>query len=108
MRKIKELLRLHSLGLKQHQIAAGCEIAQSTVSAHLHAAEDAGIRWPDIADWDESRLQQALYPTAPAKPNPTRNPTPDFAAIHQELQTNKHVTLHRKRPVNTSSQLVDA
>lgn len=94
MRKIKELLRLHSLGLKQHQIAASCAIAQSTVSAHLQAAEAAGIRWPDMADWDESRLERALYPTAPAKPKRTQAPTPDFAVIHQELKTNKHVTLH--------------
>lgn len=94
MRKIKELLRLHSLGLKQHQIARSCAIAQSTVSAHLKAAEAAGIGWPDIADWDQSRIEQALYPEATTKPAKTQYPPPDFTAIQQELQTNKHVTLH--------------
>jgi DNA-binding NarL/FixJ family response regulator len=30
MRKLKEVLRLHSLGLSQHQIARSCSISQST------------------------------------------------------------------------------
>jgi len=32
MRKIEEVLRLHSLGLAQRQIARSCSIGQSTVS----------------------------------------------------------------------------
>ena len=94
MHKIKELLRLHSLGLNQHQIANSCAVAQSTVSAHLKAAAAAGLRWPDVVDWDQLRLEQALYPAVTSKPVPARTPAPDFATIHQELQTNKHVTLH--------------
>jgi hypothetical protein len=38
MRKLKEVLRLHSLGLKQRQIARSCLIAQSTVHEYLKAA----------------------------------------------------------------------
>ncbi len=38
MRKLKEVLRLHSLGLKQQQIARSCLIAQSTVHQYLKAA----------------------------------------------------------------------
>jgi len=30
MRKLKEVLRLHSLGVSQHQIARSCSISQST------------------------------------------------------------------------------
>jgi len=59
VRKTKELLRLHHLELTQHQIARSCAIAQSTVWAYLQAAEAAGIRWPDIADWDDARIEQA-------------------------------------------------
>ena len=40
MRKLKEVLRLHSLGLSQHQIARSCSISQSTVHEYLSAAED--------------------------------------------------------------------
>ena len=93
MRKTKELLRLHSLGLTQHQIARSCGIAQSTVSAYLKAAETAGISWPDVAEWDDSQIEQSLYPDPAAKPARTQYPPPDFGAIHQQLQASKHVTL---------------
>jgi transposase len=93
VRNTKELLRLHFLGLKQHQIARSCAIAQSTVSAYLKAAEAAGIRWPDIADWEDARIEQALFPSPAASPPRPQHPPPDFAAIHRELQSNRHVTL---------------
>jgi DNA-binding NarL/FixJ family response regulator len=32
MRKIKEVLRLHALGLSQRQIALSCSVGQATVS----------------------------------------------------------------------------
>jgi len=37
MRKIKEILRLHALGLSQRQIAVSCAIGQATVSEYLKA-----------------------------------------------------------------------
>ena len=46
MRKLKEVLRLHSLGLSQHQIARSCSISQSTVHEYLSAAQAAGVKWP--------------------------------------------------------------
>ena len=52
MRKIKEALRLHSLGLAQQQIAASCRISQSTVSEYLQAAQVAGLKWPEITGLD--------------------------------------------------------
>jgi transposase len=94
VRKTKELLRLHSLELTQHQIARSCAIAQSTVSTYLKAAEAAGIRWPDIADWDDARVEQALFPGGSAGTPKAQYAAPDYAAIHHELQTNRHVTLH--------------
>lgn len=89
VRKTKELLRLHSLELTQHQIARSCAIAQSTVSAYLKAAEAAGIRWPDIADWDDARIEQTLFPGGSASRPKGHYPPPDYAAIHHELQTNR-------------------
>ncbi len=93
MRKIKEVLRLHSLGLAQRQIARSCSIGQSTVSEHLKAAEAARLGWPEVADWDEARLVAALLPRGPAPPTPDRQPPPDFASIHTEFQQHKHLTL---------------
>ena len=46
MRKLKEVLRLHSLGLSQHQIARSCSISQSTVHEYVSASEAAGVKWP--------------------------------------------------------------
>jgi DNA-binding NarL/FixJ family response regulator len=63
MRKLKEVLRLHSLGLKQQQIARSCSVAQSTVHGYLKAAAAAGISWPLPADWDDRRLAEALWAT---------------------------------------------
>lgn len=93
MRKIKEILRLHSLGLSQRQIAASCAVGQATVSEYLKAAEVAGLKWPEVAEWGEDRLMERL---APSREKPTqRNQPPelDYAGIRHELQTNQHVTL---------------
>ena len=72
VRKIKEVLRLHALGLSQRQIAPSCAVGQATVSDYLKAAEAAGLKWSDVADWDDDRLMQAVAPspenTGPAKP----------------------------------------
>ena len=93
MRKIREVLRLHSLGLTQRQIALSCSTGQSTVSEYLKTAEAAGLQWPDIAEWDEARLEAALLPRRPAEPQRGPQPEPDFAAMHAELQRDRHVTL---------------
>jgi hypothetical protein len=42
MRKIKEVLRLTSVGLHQHQIARSCAIGQSTVHHYLRRAAAGG------------------------------------------------------------------
>ena len=93
MRKIREVLRLDSLGLSQRQIALSCCVGQATVSNYLKAAEQAGLKWPDIAEWGEERLVEALAPAGPAAPLRAQWPEPDYAAIRQQLQTHKHVTL---------------
>ena len=93
MRKIKDVLRMHSFGLAQSQIARSCSIGQSTVSEYLKAAEAAGIKWPGAADWEESKLAAALLPKHPPTVPAARLPAPEFAAIHGELQKHKHLTL---------------
>jgi transposase len=93
MTKFKTILRLASLGVSQRQIAQSCQVGQATISDYLAQAKHAQLRWPDIADWDEDRIQQALAPA----PNPAavrrKNAEPNFAAIRRELQVHKHLTL---------------
>ena len=93
VRKVREVLRLDSLGLSQRQIALSCCVGQATVSNYLKAAEAAGLKWADIAEWGEERLLAALAPSQPAAPRKAQWPEPDYAAIRQQLQTHKHVTL---------------
>ena len=66
MRKLKEVLRLHSLGLSQRQIARSCWISQSTVHEYVSAAQVAGVGWPLPDDWDEQQIEQSLFPRRPA------------------------------------------
>jgi transposase len=66
MRKLKEVLRLYSLGLRQHQIARSCSISQSTVHQYVSAAHAAGVKWPLPANWDDQQIEQALFPQRPA------------------------------------------
>jgi transposase len=93
MRKIKEVLRLQALGLKQEQIARSCGISQSTVSEYVTTAAAAGISWEQIVDWDEVRLKRELFPSRGGKVRGPVQAAPDFAAVHEQLQRHKHVTL---------------
>ena len=63
MRKLKEVLRLHSLGLSQHQIARSCSISQSTVHEYVSAAQAAGVQWPLPQDWGDPQIEGALFPS---------------------------------------------
>ena len=96
MRKLKELLRLRfELGLSQDQIARSCSISQASVSNCLKRARAAGVSWPLAEGWDEARLEEALYPPAGGlgRPAKTQRPAPDFARVHQELQSHRRLTL---------------
>jgi len=93
MRKLKEVLRLHSLGLSQHQIARSCSISQSTVHEYLSAAHTAGVHWPLPEDWGDQQIEQALFPQRPAPAVWRKHPEPDWAQIDQELRTHKELTL---------------
>lgn len=75
--KIKEVLRLQALGLSQRQIAMSCSVGQATVSEYLKAAETAGLKWSDVADWDDDRLWQAMAPPRKASPPRKHSAEPD-------------------------------
>jgi transposase len=93
MRKLKEVLRLQSLGLSQHQIARSCSLSQSTVHEYVSAAQAAGVTWPLPEKWDDSQVEQTLFPQRPVATVWRKHPEPDWTQIHQELQTHKDLTL---------------
>ena len=93
MRKLKELLRLESLGLSQHQIARSCSISQSTVHEYVSAARAAGVQWPLPENWDDRQIEQALFPQRPAPAVWRKHPEPDWPPILEELQKHRDLTL---------------
>ncbi len=75
MRKIREALRQrHELGRSHREIARSLSVSHSTVREYMRRAEEAGVSWPVPADWDDERLESALFPRlAPstvARPEP--------------------------------------
>ena len=93
MRKVKEVLRLRSLGLGQHQIARSCSISQSTVHEYLAAGEAASVQWPLPENWGDPEIERALFPQRPTPAVWRKHPEPDWARIHEELQIHKDLTL---------------
>src|ERR1700680_3417440 len=93
MRKVKEVLRLQSLGLSQHQIARSCSLSQSTVHEYVSAAQAACVKWPMPEDWGDREIEQNLFPNRPAPAVWRKHAEPDWTEIHQELQTHKNLTL---------------
>jgi len=96
MRKLKEVMRLRfELHLGYQQIGRSCAIGVSTVHKYLKRAQAAGLTWPLPEDWDEARVEAAVFlRSAPpaGQPQPARS-QPDFAAIHEQLRRHRHLTL---------------
>jgi transposase len=94
MRKIREVLRLRfGIGLGQDEIAHSCSIGQSTVHRYLYKAASAGLTWPLPDEWDDHRLDELLFPSRPDRKQSQPRPAVDFAELHRDLVTHKHVTL---------------
>ena len=93
MRKLKEVLRLHCLGLSQHQIARSCSISQSTVHQYVSAARAAGVTWALSGNWDDQQIEKTLFPQRPAPTVWRKHQEPDWTRIHEELQKHRDLTL---------------
>ena len=94
MRKIKEILRLHfEQKLGQRQIARGAHVSQSTVHDYLARINAAGLQWPLGEEWDEQRLEEALFPPGRVATKPPRRIHPDFTQVRQQLQQHRDLTL---------------
>jgi transposase len=67
----------------------------STVCKYLKRAEEAGVTWPLPEDWDDARVEAALFPRS-GPPAIERTPTrskPNFFSIHEQLRQHRHLTL---------------
>src|SRR5258706_11467366 len=94
MRKIREVLRLRfELRLGQRAIARACSISQSTVHEYLNRAAAAGVVWPLGEEWDEQRVEQALFGERQVVKRLPEQVLPDFPVLHSQLQQHRHLTL---------------
>lgn len=82
MTQYREILRLHSQGISQRNIAASCACSRNTVSKIIQRAEELGIAWPLEKDLTDGELRQRLFAEV-AQP-PTRK-RPDYEYIHREM-----------------------
>ena len=85
MRKIREVLRLHSeLGCTHRQIAAACHISPSTVGSYIERAAEAGLTWTDAAPLTEAEVEDRLF-TYVVRSEPNVRYAINFDLIHAEL-----------------------
>ena len=81
------------MNLGQDQIARSCSISQATVHRYLEKAAAAKVTWPLPDDFDDRRLNELLFPTRPLCTPAEPRPGLDFAQLHTQLLTHKHLTL---------------
>jgi transposase len=85
MRKIREVLRLHSdLGCTHRQIASACNISPSTVGAYIERAAEAGLTWADAEPLTEAEVEERLF-TYVGRSEPKARAAIDFDWVHGEL-----------------------
>jgi transposase len=85
MRKIREVLRLHSdLGCTHRQIASACHISPSTVGAYIERAAEAGLTWAEAEPLSEAQVEGRLF-TYIGRSEPKARAAIDFDWLHNEL-----------------------
>jgi transposase len=85
MRKIHEVLRLHSSGLSKRQIAVSLNIGRTAVREYIDRALRAGLSWPLPEDLTDQDLERLLFPP-PSAVAPDRRVCPNWPALHGELK----------------------
>jgi transposase len=98
IRKIKEILRLHfEQKLGQRQIARSINTSQSTVHEYLARMKAAGPVWLLGPEWDEERLEQALFPPGNAPARTPQRAQPDFTHVREQLKKHRDLTIELLR-----------
>ncbi len=85
MRKIRDVLRLHSVGLSTRQIGASLSIGRTSAGDYLRRARRAGLSWPLPEEVTDEALERLLFPPPRNLPSDQRM-RPDWAALHRELR----------------------
>jgi len=83
MTNYREILRMHSLGLKNSQIANGLGISRTTVIRVLQQAQVYGLTYTGISDLSDRELATVLSPQSESGRATFKKP--DFDWIHREM-----------------------
>jgi len=82
MTKYREILRLHSQGISNRDIAVSFKCSRNTVRSVLDRAKELDIQWPLPDSMSDRVLEEALFGKRPIN---RKCKIPDFEYIHQEL-----------------------
>jgi len=86
VRKIREILRLHFLGLTKRAIARSVRCSRPTVTDYVLRAELAGLAsWEQLSALDDEKLERILFPPS-EQPVTREKPLPDWKLIDSELR----------------------
>ena len=83
MTQYREILRLHSLGLSNREIATSLNVSRNTVSMVLIKTGELHLFWPLESTITDSVIEQKLYPK---KEKSNDRQALDFDYIQQELK----------------------
>ncbi|NJD04015.1 MAG: IS21 family transposase [Ruminiclostridium sp.] len=86
MTKYREILRLHSLGVSQQNIAYSCSVSKKTVNRIINRAKEINIAWP-LDDNQTDDILDGMFAQSRKKDVPTKR-KPDLAYTHKELLKN--------------------
>ncbi len=82
MTKYREILRLHSQGISQRNIALSCNCSRNTVANVIRQSEACGISWPLAEGVTDGELHRQFFP----KKAVSKRSMPDLAYLHKELR----------------------
>jgi len=85
MRQLRQMLRLHSDGVRTREIARTLGVARSTIQDNLKRAAAVGLGWPLPAELTDDDLAQRLFVRPGVEPGQRRRTEPDWAALAREL-----------------------
>jgi len=83
--KLREILRLKSLGFSERNIAVSCSVSRNTVSKVIHRADELNISWPLDYDMTDNALEKLMFPK---EKSATDKRLPDYDYIRKELLKN--------------------
>jgi transposase len=83
MTNYREILRLHSRGISQRSIAAGCQCSRNTVAKVLARAKEVNLKYPLQSGQTNDVLEQLLFPDTSA--SVSKRHIPDLEKIDKEM-----------------------